>query len=173
MKVSSADARAWLDRMISAWNRHDAAGVAACYAPDATILTVGESEPLQGLDALVETLEVLFAGFPDIQHDIRATVTEGNCLVMEWLLHGTHTGVLPSPTGFLPASGRRVEIPGVSLIWLNEHGLAHLEHSYTDPTTMARQLGLYHDHDDHTGHDHDVTSDFDLDSDDPDSGYGR
>jgi steroid delta-isomerase-like uncharacterized protein len=150
--------------MVSAWNRHDVAAVAACYAPDVTIVTAGEGAPAQGIEALTETLGALFDGFPDLRHETRTTVIEGNCIAIEWLLLGTHTGLLPSPAGFLPPTGNRIEIPGVSFIWLNDEGKAAREHSYTDPTTMARQLGLYHDHDGRAQeHDHDA--------DGPDSGY--
>lgn len=161
--VTAAQARAWLQRMVDAWNRHDAAAVAACYAPDAVIVTAGDSEPVQGAAALTETLTMLFDGFPDIRHDTRTAVIEGNCIALEWRLEGTHTGLLPSPAGFLPPTGNRIAIPGVSFIWLNDAGQAIREHSYTDPTLMARQLGLFHDHD------HGAA---DAHADDPDSGYG-
>ncbi|MCX6023297.1 MAG: nuclear transport factor 2 family protein [Chloroflexi bacterium] len=184
--LSQEEVRAWLERMTGAWNRRDAAAVAACYAPDAEVVSAGDSDPVRGTDALIETLQMLFNGFPDIEHHTRASVVEGQCVAIEWSLTGTHSGLLPSPEGFLPPTGASIDIAGVSFIWLNDEGQAMREHSYTDPTLMARQLGLFHehrDHDDdgdaehdmHDGHDHSghghqgqATLNYD-----PDDGYGK
>lgn len=62
-------------------------------------------------------------------------------MVVEFMGRGTHTGPLHTPTGDVPATGRRVDLPFCDVHRI-EDGKITNGRSYFDLATMMRQLGL-------------------------------
>jgi len=55
----------------------------------------------------------------------------------------TNTGDLPLPDGStLPATGRRISLPGLDVVYLDADGLIAEGHRYQDAAGFMAQLGL-------------------------------
>jgi hypothetical protein len=84
-----------LARCLAAVDAHKLDDVRSCYAPDAAI--VGPGVELHGGDQIIPWYQVFVTAFPDIRHEIRGTVQEGDACAVEVRVSGTHTGPLASP----------------------------------------------------------------------------
>jgi len=98
---------ATLDRLFAAFNRHDAAGVMACFTPDATFLTAAGPEAwgrrVEGKDAIQAAFTAVWTAMPDVQWTVRRSRVLDGEGVTEWLFTGTQ------------ADGTRVEAEGLDL----------------------------------------------------------
>jgi predicted ester cyclase len=74
-------------RHIEGANRHDAAAFAAPYARNAT----NHGRPV-GRDGVRRVAESLLAAFPDLHFEIEATVVQGDTVMCEMTMTGTHRG---------------------------------------------------------------------------------
>jgi steroid delta-isomerase-like uncharacterized protein len=123
-------------RRQEAWQRQDAAALAADYADDA----VGDS-PMQGrLNGRARIGAVYaswFASFPDLAFTSREVIIDGNRVAETYLLSGTQSAAF----GGVPATGRRIEFKGVWLYTLNEDGKIVADERLYDVTNLLIQLG--------------------------------
>ena len=129
-------------RQIAAWNRHDAAELAAGYTVDTTVLDPYYTEPLSGRDAVAKDAASFFVGFPDISFRITKTLSSGNTAAYEGMASATHTGPLELPSGVVPATNKRLEFSFAGFIELDEAGKIREERRYYDVAGQLTQLGL-------------------------------
>lgn len=80
-----AGARRTVEAVFAAFNRHDAAAMAALYAPDAVLATSDYCEPLRGRAAVRRLHEELFAAVPDIQDEVLEYYVEGNRVAVRFV----------------------------------------------------------------------------------------
>ena len=132
-----ATIRRAIDEQDAAFNRHDAAGVAAIYAPDAILHDQAAGEALAGREALEQYIGGYLRAFPDFAWERTGLGIDGSVAVEQWRVTGTHEGDLPG----LPATRRRVSIEGCSVLHFGDDGLVHEEENYWDEAAMLRQLG--------------------------------
>lgn len=96
-----------LDRLFAAFNQHDAAGVMACFTPDATFLTAAGPEPwgrqVDGMEAIQAAFTAVWTAMPDVQWTVRRSRVLDGGGITEWLFTGTQ------------ADGTRVEAEGLDL----------------------------------------------------------
>ena len=90
-----------------------------------------------GKHAVGAFLTELFAAFPDLQFNVGSRLALGDFVAEEWCMRGTHRG----PFMGIPATGRRVEIPGMSLVKL-VNGRFLSDQFYFDSGLVLRQMGL-------------------------------
>jgi steroid delta-isomerase-like uncharacterized protein len=128
LKADAADA---------AFNRHDAAALAALYSRDARLLDQAAPGPIEGRVGVQQYMAGYFAAFPDLRWERIGIEVDGNTLVEEWRATGTHDGDLPG----LPATHRHVSVDGCSVMHFDGDGLVFEEHNYWDEAAMLRQLG--------------------------------
>lgn len=83
------------------------------------------------------------AAFPDLHFAVEEIVAEGDTVVARWTLTGTHTG---ADFLGLPASGRRINVAGMSLDRI-EDGMIASGFDGWDALGLRRQLGLLPDRD--------------------------
>ena len=108
------------------------------FAPDIEVVGPDGIKDLAG--ALTGWLALLDA-FEDLTFDL-LTVTEGDSrVVLEHLFHGTHTGPLTTVAGDLPATGRAVQLPLVTVVE-HEDGRVRRWRSYHDQLALLTQLGV-------------------------------
>jgi predicted ester cyclase len=62
---------------------------------------------------------VYWEAFPDARLEVARSIEEGSLAAVEGTMSGTHSGVLRTPEGEIPPTGRRVEIR-----WMAIYGLA-------------------------------------------------
>ena len=76
---------------------------------------VGRSPPnpnLRGPEGLKRFNAEAVAAFPDLHVTIEDSLAEGDEVVVRWTLRGTHDGEV---AGGIPATGRRVEVSGITI----------------------------------------------------------
>jgi len=125
-------------RVIDAWNRHDADAIVPLFVEGGT-----SSNPLsgQGLtgQAIASFAKALFTAYPDASFEIVSIGDTGGGLVAwQWLARGTNTG--PLADGSSP-TGRSVTLPGASFIRVESDKIPS-EQAYHDRQTIDEQLGL-------------------------------
>ena len=109
------------------------------FAEDATFTDMtNPSQPLVGRDAIGAMLATFFSGaFADGGYRTENLLIEGNRVLLEFTYLGTHTGQF----GELPPTGRRVELPMMSVYHV-EDGLIRWARLYYDSASLLRQLGV-------------------------------
>ena len=123
---------------------NDVDGFVAMQAEDTEWLTPDGA--LHGREAVREYVGHFRAAFPDGRHTILRAVESGNDVALEGHWRGTHTGVLATPQGGVPPTGRTVEMT-FSLFVSGDPaaGEASRVALYMDQFAMAAQLGMIPD----------------------------
>ena len=126
-------------RLLDAHDREGfAAHVRAHYAPDAQFVHPDGNRDLEG--ALAAWLGLLDA-VGDIVFDEVAVTQEDGRVVVEHLVRGTHTGPLLTVAGEIPATGRSLRVPLVTVLE-HEGGRIRRYRSYYDQLLLLGQLGV-------------------------------
>lgn len=127
---------AFFDRRQAAYDRHDAAALAADHAVDGIVRS-----PLfprvEGLAAIEASYRALFTIFPDWKITCEPPIIDGARAAQPFTARATHVGELMGIAG----SGRKVEIRG-ALIHRIENGLIAEEQRIYDFTSLLMQLGI-------------------------------
>lgn len=128
------DPRSVVEALISALNGHDGTRSRALFAPDARIVTAaGRETDLDGMDRMHDST---IAAFPDLQLRVTRWVVDGDTVVTEELMEGTHQGEI----GGFPATGRAVALRLVHITRVRD-GRVVERVSYHDTEGIVRQLG--------------------------------
>jgi predicted ester cyclase len=90
---------------------------------------------------ILDWLRGYWEAFPDARIEIVRSIASGLLAAAEGRLIGTHTGILRTPEGEVPPTGRAVEIRWMSMYETRGDELVS-EHLYFDPTEFLTQLGL-------------------------------
>jgi len=127
------------ERLVQGFNDHDVDAIMASYTQDAQLITPdGE---LRGQAAIRAYWAVWLEAFPDITLTPTRRLCTGNTTVEEAVATGTHTGVLHSPQGDIPPTGKRIEVPYINVSTV-EGGLVATDHNAWDRVAVLEQLGL-------------------------------
>jgi predicted ester cyclase len=130
------DAKA-IERHVAAFNAKDAD--AEPWSADAELVAPGGQ--FRGRDQILGFLRVFWEAFPDARLEIVRSISEGSLTAVEALMIGTHTGVLQTPEGEVPPTGRRVELRTMVMYEARGDELVS-EHLYFDQVEFMTQLGL-------------------------------
>jgi steroid delta-isomerase-like uncharacterized protein len=102
-----------------------------------------DAQTFRGPEGLREWLQIFLTAAPDAKVEVTNVVTAGEGWVFtEHTGRGTHTGPLVGPSGTIPPTGRRIELPIGELVRV-ENGKITLIHAYYDGATLMRQLGVF------------------------------
>ena len=142
MTTKRMTGREIVTKQIEAWNRHDAQGVAAGYAPNVTVLDPGYPEPLSGRDAVAKDAATFFTAFPDLVFRVMKVIEDKDTVAIEGMATGTHKGPLEAPTGVVPPTERHVEFSWAVFDDLNDDGSIREERRYFDVLGQLTQLGI-------------------------------
>jgi steroid delta-isomerase-like uncharacterized protein len=138
MTITPFETSAQLIRdLVEAWNEHNAAKLAALYAPDFEEDDVAQAKPQHGPEAVRGLMRLYLRAFPDLRIIADDVIIQGDRISFAWTLCGTHRGTLMN----IPPTGRTVRIRGVSLITL-ENGLIRRASRIWDMAGMLRTFGL-------------------------------
>lgn len=86
------DARSVVEAMFAAFNRHDAAGMAALYAPDAVLISPDYCTPRRGPTEIAPVYTALFTSLPNLQDEVLEYVVEGERVAVKFVAHSTTPG---------------------------------------------------------------------------------
>jgi ketosteroid isomerase-like protein len=133
-------ARETMDRVTAAIMSDDRDALGRLYAADA----VGETPDgprLQGGAALADYLLTLKRAFPDASFESVMTLEAGDTAIDAGYFVGTHTGVLSTPEGEVPPTGRKLRLRECDILKVAD-GVAVAHRFYYDPLDFMSQLGL-------------------------------
>ena len=137
-KEITSDALSHWDRYSEGWEQQDPDAVMAAFAPRGYIMDPTLDEPMTG-EEIGDWVEETVTGFPDIRfedHRVLTTDEEG-VLIVEWTMHGTHTGFFEG----LPPTDNEIALDGVDIVTVSDDGIESIR-IYFDQSTIAEQLGL-------------------------------
>jgi predicted ester cyclase len=106
---------------------------------DAEFVAPGAS--MRGRDEILAFLGVFWEAFPDGRLETVRLLAEGSVAAAEGRFLGTHTGVMRTPTGEVPATGKQVEFRWMASCEVHGDELVS-EHLYFDQLELLGQLGL-------------------------------
>jgi steroid delta-isomerase-like uncharacterized protein len=120
-----------------AWNRRDAAGIAALFVEGGTYHDTTIPQPVTG-EAIAQYATGLWASFPDTSFEIVSIAQNADGLVAaEWRMHATNLG----PFGGLPPTGRVLSLPGADFIRVEGDKIRSVQ-GYFDAGAVPAALGL-------------------------------
>jgi len=82
-------------------------------------------------------LNYTFDSFPDIHFDIKSAISDGNLVVITWVMIGTNTGIIAG----LPATNKKIEANDVTIYHFMDGQICGHTQVY-DRTTIMKQLGF-------------------------------
>ena len=118
------------------WTEGNADRVADFYAEDfkADYPMTNWGVGLDGVRKLVKDVRV---GLPDYREEIKLLIDGGEHIVVELLIHGTHTG----PMGGVSPSGKAVSFRDVTILRLRDGKIIE-QRGLTDHLSLFQQLGI-------------------------------
>jgi uncharacterized protein (TIGR02246 family) len=131
MPLDPSTLRAFAKRYTTAWCNHDPSQVASFFSPSGS-LTVNDTPPAIGRDAITEVARSFMTAFPDLRvtmDDLRVHAKHAD---YHWTLTGANTG----PGG----AGRKVRISGFERWQFAPDGLIAISHGHFDDADYRRQL---------------------------------
>ena len=132
-----ADPKDVVGRHVEAFNARDT--VATPWSEDGELVAPNAS--LQGRDQILGFFGVFWDAFPNGRLETSRLLAEGSTVAAEGRFTGTHTGVMRTPAGDVPATGRDVDLRWMSSYEVRGDELAS-EHLYFDQAALLGQLGL-------------------------------
>jgi steroid delta-isomerase-like uncharacterized protein len=135
--MSTADLKALTLLIFDTFNTHDAAATASLFAPDAVLDDVAAPRRASGPAQIAGVYAGMLAAFPDLHVQVEHLIAEGETVVAEWTLRGTHQGPLLG----IPATGRSIAVAGVSIIRFRD-GAPVADSRVWDYAGLLRQIGL-------------------------------
>jgi steroid delta-isomerase-like uncharacterized protein len=118
--------------LIDGWNARDGRRVADAFTEDGVRIEYAKpGARLEGREAIAGQATAYMTAVPDCALDVRGLEVDGDRAVLEWTYRGNHTGDIPG----LAATGRAVDLPGVSVYRLRD-GLIAEERVYWDAATL-------------------------------------
>ena len=122
------------------FNAHDIDGFTSVLADDVVFDAPGGISG-QGKAACAQFFAGWFGAFPDAHVEVHALHLDGDVAVEEGTFTGTHHGVLRSPAGDIPPTGRPVAVDYVHVLHYRDGKHVSFNLSY-DRLQMIEQLGV-------------------------------
>jgi steroid delta-isomerase-like uncharacterized protein len=126
-----------MDRVLTMWNSHNYGMASELYAEDYRGVDVTNHSRLSGPDGVARELERVRKAFPDLAFRNEHTLCENDRVALYWSARGTHQGTVLN----IPATGRTVEVNGVTLLRVANGKIAQGVHLW-DMAGLLRDLGL-------------------------------
>jgi steroid delta-isomerase-like uncharacterized protein len=134
------DTHELVERFLEAWNAKDQAAWSAMFADEATLVAPGGVSG-SGPEAVSMFYRLWQDAFPDNRCRAVRIVGDDSSAVLEAVFEGTHTETLHAPTGDVPATGRRVDVPFVNVCGFDGERMTDFA-LYFDQVELMTQLGL-------------------------------
>ena len=110
------------------------------WAADAQMVAPGD-QTASGRDEVIGFLAVFQEAFPDLRLEIVQLLSDGTAAAAEGTLTGTHDGVLLTPGGDVPPTGRGVKLRWAA-VYTTDGDTLKSEHLFFDQMDFLGQLGL-------------------------------
>jgi len=133
-------AREAFEKGTETFNAHDIDGFAEVLADDVVFHAPGGMSG-QGKPACAEFYAGWLAAFPDGYVEVHNIHIIDDVAVEEGTFSGTHSGILPTPAGDIPPTGRRISLEYIQVLRFR-HGRHVSFNLMFDRLEMLEQLGL-------------------------------
>ncbi|MFQ5907548.1 MAG: ester cyclase [Thermoplasmata archaeon] len=131
-----------LEERDEALNARDWDRAFEAYAESVVAHAPGLEEPLKGVDAVKGWMRPFFDAFGDLKGTIVNSFGQGDWVVVEEELEGTHTGTLVNPDGSeVPPTNKTIRMWSADVVKV-ENGKITEQRSYFDMLGFMAQLGL-------------------------------
>jgi steroid delta-isomerase-like uncharacterized protein len=128
------------EKHTDAFNAHDIDSFASTLADDVVLRAPGGMAG-EGKPACVQFFGGWLDAFPDGHVQIHALHIAGDVATEEGTFTGTHRGVLHSPAGDVPATGRSVTVDYIQVLRFSDGKFLSMNLMY-DQLLLLEQLGL-------------------------------
>ena len=135
--MSVADLKARTQQIFDMFNTHDSYAAAAYFDEEAELRDVAVARPAIGPRQIAAVYARQIAAIPDSVVRVERMVAEGDIVVVEWMLSGTHRGRLMG----IPATGKPVSFKGVSMLRYRKN-MVVADMRVWDLAGLLRQIGL-------------------------------
>ena len=127
-----------IDLGVELWNTGNAETAKQLYSEHAERTDPNGGEPIRhrGVHQIASFVAEVRTAFPDFNLQLKENVAEGDHIAFHWTVTGTQKGEFQG----MPASGKRIELSGMTLNRLRD-GKVVSEHVYFDRLAMLEQLG--------------------------------
>ncbi len=125
---------------VAAVSRSDWRAYRESLAPECTYEEKGTDRRLAGADAVVRAVSGWKQPFSDLKGTVTNRLAVGNMVVLEVTWEGTFNGLMATPFGTLPPTGRRGSVDAV-LVYRFRDGLVVEARHYFDLLTVLAQTG--------------------------------
>ena len=132
--------RSLQEDQIRLWNEHDEASWVDLFSPEATFSGPGGVAG-RGTEMARTFYRIWQDAFPDNQLQTLQIIDGEDAVVLEGVFVATHTGTLNAPGGSIPATGKRVAVPLVSVLRVGGDKFTSFA-VYFDQVEVLTQLGL-------------------------------
>src|SRR3954466_866613 len=119
----------------------DIAGWIDCFNPDGVFVDESVGVTYRAPDEVAKPVENYGAAFSDMHRELDDIYVNGDVVIVELALQGTHDGPLWLPQGILPPTGNRMDAPCCDVFHL-EDGRIQLFDCYPSGTVILGQLGV-------------------------------
>jgi ketosteroid isomerase-like protein len=119
----------------------DIPGWVAAFTADGTFTDESSGAVYQGPDGLGAVVEVFAKAFPDMHRELRQVYVDGNIVVVQLALQGTHLGPLTLPGGTLAPTGNKIDAPCCDVFELSDGKIKRFD-CYWSATVLLTQLGV-------------------------------
>jgi steroid delta-isomerase-like uncharacterized protein len=127
---------------IIAYNQKDWNAVAAVLGAACVYDEVATHRRVQGVNDIMDAWRGWATALPDSNASLDRVSVSGNTVTLEITWRGTHRGPLQTPTGALPASGRKMDIRACQVVDVADGKVQAVRH-YFDMATLLQQLGAF------------------------------
>jgi steroid delta-isomerase-like uncharacterized protein len=140
--ITAEEAKALLDSYLEIWNKGNLALVDEIYSPDYVRRYVDIYEDIVGIDAYKQWITSTLTTMPDFHVTPEGEmIVKGDKIVSRWIAEGTNTGLLVTPFGIFPSTGKKVRFYGVFIIHVVD-GRIFEEWLYFNQASLLQQLGF-------------------------------
>ena len=116
--------------------------VKAVFAEKGVYDEKGTGRRIQGIGQIIEAWQGWGKAIPDSKATFVAEYASGDTAVLEVVWKGVHTGPLQTPTGIIPPSNKRIELPACQVLKVEGGKVKSFTH-YFDMATLLTQIGAF------------------------------
>jgi ketosteroid isomerase-like protein len=120
--------------------RKDLEGWIDVFTPDGVFIDNSVGVTYRGR-ALADVVRNYYTAFSNMHRELYQIYSDGNIVVVQLALQGTHDGPLPLPFGVLPATGKQMDAPCCDVFELVDGKVKRFD-CYPEGSIIFAQLGV-------------------------------
>jgi steroid delta-isomerase-like uncharacterized protein len=138
--TSPEQARKLVNEMYAAWFHHEPERVDSIFTDDAVHEDVAGQHICHGKAEIKQLIRDAFTFSSDFRSTMMSLAIAGDTAAAEWMIEGSQTGPIVTPTGEIAPSGHRFRVRGASVLLFREGRIARVT-DYYDMATFLKHLG--------------------------------